>query len=76
MSQFDRENNEVIALVNANRRRNSICPTVGYIVSSEEAHNLAVHKVRDHKGTASVVSVILPIFFLFVVVTIGVVVLA
>lgn len=76
MSQFDRENNEVIALVNANHRRSSICPTVGYIVSSEEAHNLAVHKVRDHKGTASVASVILPIFFLFVVVTIGVVVLA
>lgn len=73
MSQFDRENNEVIALVNENHRRNSICPTVGYIVSSEEAHSLAVHKVRDHKGTASV---ILPIFFLFAVVAVGVVVLA
>lgn len=76
MSQFDRENNEVIAIVNENHRRNSICPTVGYIVSSEEAHSLAVHKVRDHKGTASVASVILPIFFLFAVVAASVIALA
>jgi hypothetical protein len=76
MSQFDRENNEVIALVNANHRRSSICPTVGYIVSSEEAHNLAVRKVRDHKGTASVASLVFPALILFTVVAIAVVVLA
>lgn len=76
MSQFDRENNEVIALVNANHCRNSICPTVGYIVSSEEAHKIAVQKVRDHKGTASVASVVFPVLLLFVAVTAFAVLLA
>ena len=76
MSQFDRENNEVIALVNANHRRSRICPTIGVIVPVEEAKKIAVENARAAKGLPSVASVILPIFFLFAVVAVGVVVLA
>ena len=76
MSQFDRENNEVIALVNENHRRSCLCPTIGVIVPVDEAKKIAVENARAAPGAASVASVVLPIFFLFAVVAIGIVVLA
>ena len=76
MSQFDRENNEVIALVNENHRRSCVCPTIGVIVPVEEAKKIAVQNARAAQDLPSVASVILPIFFLFAVVAVGVVVLA
>lgn len=76
MSQFDRENNEVIALVNENHRRSCICPTIGVIVPVEDAKRIAVQKSRAAQGLPSVASVVVPLFFLFVVVAVGVVVLA
>lgn len=75
MSQFDRENNEVIALVNVNHRRSCVCPTIGVIVPVEEAKKIAVQNARAAQSLPSVASVIL-IFFLFAVVAVGVVVLA
>ena len=76
MSQFDRENNEVIALVNENHRRSCICPTIGVIVPVEDAKRIAVQKARAAQAAPSVASVVLPLFFLFAVVAVGVVVLA
>lgn len=76
MSQFDRENNEVIAIVNENHRRRCVCPTIGVIVPVEEAKKIAVQNARAAQGAASVASVVLPIFFLFAVVAIVVAVLA
>lgn len=76
MSQFDRENNEVIALVNENHRRSCVCPTIGVIVPVEDAKRIAVQKSRAAQGLPSVASVVVPLFFLFVVVAVGVVVLA
>ena len=76
MSQFDRENNEVIALVNENHRRSRVCPTIGVIVPVEDAKRLAVQKARAAQNPANVASVIVSIFLLFAVVAIGVVVLA
>ena len=76
MSQFDRENNEVIALVNENHRRSCICPTIGVIVPVEDAKRIAVQKSRAAQGIPSVASVVVPLFLLFVVVAVGVVVLA
>ena len=68
MSQFDRENNEVIALVNENHRRSCICPTIGVIVPVEDAKRIAVQKARAAQGDPCIASVFLPLFFLFVVV--------
>ena len=76
MSQFDRENNEVIALVNENHRRSCVCPTIGVIDPVEDAKRIAVQKSRAAQGLPSVASVVVPLFFLFVVVAVGVVVLA
>ena len=76
MSQFDRENNEVIAIVNENHRRSCVCPTIGVIVPVEEAKKIAAQNARASQGAASVASVVLPIFFLFAVVAIVVAVLA
>ena len=59
MSQFDRENNEVIALVNENHRRSCVCPTIGVIVPVEEAKKIAVQNARAAQGLPSVASVIL-----------------
>ena len=75
MSQFDRENNEVIAIVNENHRRSRICPTIGVIVPMDEAKKIAYQNAREIQDFPSVVSVVLPVFFLFAVVAIGVVVL-
>ena len=76
MSQFDRENNEVIALVNENHRRSCVCQTIGVIVPLEEAKKIAVQNARAAQGLPSVASVILPIFFMFAVVAASVIALA
>lgn len=76
MSQFDRENNEVIALVNENHRRSCVCPTIGVIIPVEEAKKIAVQNARAAQACPSVASVFLPIFFLLAVVVASVVVLA
>lgn len=58
MSQFDRENNEVIALVNENHRRSCLCPTIGVIVPVEDARKIAVQNARAAQNPANVASVI------------------
>lgn len=37
MSQFEKENNEVIRMVRQNHHRSEVCQTVGYIVTEEQA---------------------------------------
>lgn len=50
MSQFEREDMDVIAMVNAHNRRQNITRQVGYIVTQEEAQELAVAKARERNG--------------------------
>lgn len=76
MSQFDRENNEVIAIVNENHRRSRICSTIGVIVPMEEARQMAVQTARAAQDTGSIAGVILPILSLFAAVAVGVIALA
>lgn len=77
MSQFDRENNEVIALVNENHRRSCLCPTIGVIVPVEEAKKIAVQNVRAAQNRANFVGVVFfPLFCLFAAVVAGVLALA
>lgn len=76
MSQFDLENNEVIALVNENHRRSCICPTVGIVVPMEEAKQMAVRSARAARNPEITANMVVSVFFLFAIVTIGVVVLA
>lgn len=40
MSAFERENNEVFQMVRQNHERSVICPTVGYIVTEDEARQM------------------------------------
>lgn len=65
MSQFDRENNEVIAIVNENHRRSRICPTIGVIVPLEEAQKIAVQKARYEQGPGSIWGIALTLLLLF-----------
>lgn len=76
MSQFDRENNEVIALVNENHRRSCVCPTIGVIVPVEEAKKIAVQNVRAAQNRANFVGVVFLLFCLFAAVVAGVLALA
>lgn len=47
MSQYEREDMDVIGMVHENRRRQSITRPVGYIVSREDAQELAVRRARE-----------------------------
>lgn len=76
MSQFDRENNEVILLVNENHRRSRICSTIGVVVPVEEAEKIAVQNARAASNTGSTVSVILTMAAMFIVTSVVVFVLA
>lgn len=76
MSQFDRENNEVIALVNENHRRSCVCPTIGVIVPVEEAKKIAVQNARAAQNQANFAGVVFPLFCLFAAVVAGVLALA
>lgn len=76
MSQFDRENNEVISLVNENHRRSNITQAVGVIVPMEEAEKIAVQNARASSNTGSIVSVILTMAAMFIVTSVVVFVLA
>lgn len=40
MSNFEKENQEVIQMVRQNHERSAICQTVGYIVTEDEARQL------------------------------------
>lgn len=76
MSQFDRENNEVIAIVNENHRRSRICSTIGVIVPVEEAEKIAVQNARAVQNTGNMVSVIFTMAAMFIVTSVVVFVLA
>ena len=76
MSQFDRENNEVIAIGNENHRRSCVCPTIGVIVPVEEAKKIAVQNVRAAQNRPNFVGVVFPLFCLFAAVVAGVLALA
>lgn len=47
MSQYEREDMDVIGMVQENRRRQNITRQVGYIVTREEAQELAVRRARE-----------------------------
>lgn len=49
MSEFDREDQDVISLVRENRRRSGITTHVGYLVTDDQMENFA----RDKAGKRS-----------------------
>lgn len=59
MSQYEREDMDVISMVQENRRRQSITKTVGYIVTREEAQELAVRRAREESAGDGLGGVIL-----------------
>ena len=75
MCQFDRENREVIALVNENHRRSRICPTVGIVVPIAEARRMAVRNTRSAQTGGNFVDTLFAIFSVFIVVMVGVLIL-
>ena len=55
MSEFDRQNEDVFALVRENRRRSDLAPVIGYIVPQQEAREMAVKRaVRSKDDGTSV----------------------
>lgn len=53
MSQFERENNECIRMVQDNRRRREVMTTVGYIVTEEEARELVASRAGSSQARSS-----------------------
>ena len=47
MSQFEKENQEVIQMVRQNHHRSEVCQTVGYIVTEDEARRLVKPERRQ-----------------------------
>ncbi len=76
MSQFDRENNEVFALVNEHHRLSRVCQTVGVFVPLDEAEQIAVSRARAARGGVNVEAFVLTLFFLIAVSVVGVFALA
>lgn len=59
MSQFEREDLDVIAMVNEHSRRQKITRPVGYIVTREEAQELVARRSRESSTGDGIGSVIL-----------------
>lgn len=59
MSQYEREDMDVIGMVHENRRRQSITRPVGYIVTLEEAQELVARKAETERTGDGIGSVIL-----------------
>lgn len=76
MSQFDREDMDVIAMVNEHSRRRKITRQVGYIVTQEEAQELAARRAREANAGDGVGSIILFMVALMLIVMATVSILA
>lgn len=59
MSQFEREDLDVIAMVNEHSRRQKITRPVGYIVTREEAQELVDRRSRKNSTGDGIGSVVL-----------------
>ena len=75
MSEFDRQNEDVFALVRENRRRSDLAPVIGYIVPQQEAREMAVEMAVRRKTDGAGVLFLFAVQ-LFVLVAAAVVALA
>ncbi len=53
MSEFDRQNEEVFAMVHNNPYRTGVKRDAGYIITAEQAERLAVLETSERKGQCS-----------------------
>lgn len=76
MSEFDRENEDVFALVRENRRRSDLAPVIGYIVPMKQARSYAAYEAAQARNGRGIGSLILAAAGLLVTVTVTVLALA
>lgn len=72
MSEFDRENEDVFALVRENRRRSDLAPVIGYIVPMKQAQSYAAYEAAQARNSRGIGSLILAAAGLLVTVTVTV----
>ena len=76
MSEFDRENEDVFALVRENRRRSDLAPVIGYIVPMKQAQSYAAYEAAQARNGSGIGSLILASIGLLAVITVTVLALA
>lgn len=76
MSEFDRQNEDVFALVRENRRRSDLAPVIGYIVPMKQAQSYAAYEAAQARNGSGIGSLILAAVGLLAVVTVTVLALA
>lgn len=72
MSAFDRQNEDVFALVRENRRRSDLAPVIGYIVPMKQAQSYAAYEAAQARNGSGIGSLILAAVGLLAVVTVTV----
>ena len=76
MSEFDRENAEVFAMVHDNPRRSGVLTDIGVIVPMKAAQSYAAYEAAQARNGSGIGSLILAAVGLLVTVTVTVLALA
>ena len=76
MSEFEKQNAEVFAMVHNNPRRRGIIRAVGYIVPMKQAQSYAAYEAAQARNGRGIGSLILAAVGLLVTVTVTVLALA
>lgn len=76
MSEFEKQNAEVFAIVHDNPRRSGVLTEIGYIVPMKQAQSYAAYEAAQARNGSGIGSLILVAVGLLVTVTVTVLVLA
>lgn len=76
MSEFEKQNAEVFAIVHDNPRRSGVLTEIGYIVPMKQAQSYAAYEAAQARNGRGIGSLILAAVGLLVTVTVTVLVLA
>lgn len=76
MSEFEKQNAEVFAMVHDNPRRSGVLTDIGYIVPMKQAQSYAAYEAAQARNGRGIVSLILAAAGLLVTVTVTVLALA
>lgn len=75
MSEFEKQNAEVFAMVHDNPRRSGVLTEIGYIVPMKQAQSYAAYEAAQARNGSGIGSLILAAAGLLAVVTVTVLVL-
>ena len=72
MSNFEKENLEVMQMVRQNHHRSEVCQTIGYIVTEEQARQLVQQERRQELNLRELVLTAVPVIAIAVTAVVAV----